>query len=267
MAESTTATDVYNATLVERQNLSDELAIVRIRPDVGRVPAFEPGQFCTVGLPKDDGPSPTGKPRLVRRAYSIASSPLEQEALELYIALVEKGKLTTRLWELQVGDRLFLDPRINGHFTLEAIPEGKDLVLVSTGTGLAPFVSMLRTYRGKGRWRRCVMLHGVRYVRDLGYRAELEQAAADDASVVYLPCVTREPVDSDWAGHRGRVNELLTPEAYVAATGDKLDPKQCHVLLCGNPAMIQTVQLQLEPLGFVESKKDQPGNLHFERYW
>jgi ferredoxin--NADP+ reductase len=271
---STPGTDILNATIIERKDLNEELAIVRIQPDGGVVPDFQPGQFCTIGLPKApeeiDPQSPAvkrGKVPLIRRAYSIASSPMEKDALELYIVLVEAGRLTSKLWELNQGDRLFLDPRINGHFTLEPIPPGKDLIFVSTGTGLAPFISMLRTFRGSGRWRRCVVLHGVRMARDLGYREELTRIAAEDSTVTYIPAVTREPADSDYPGYRGRVNQALEAATYEKLVGAPLDPAHCHVLLCGNPAMIDTVQAELSPLGFTEHKKDQPGTLHFERYW
>lgn len=256
-----------NASIVYRENLTDDLAVVRVKPDEGEVPEFEPGQFITIGLPKpvEGGGAPSG--RLVRRAYSIASAPSQRGYVELYLVLVEKGKLTTRLWELGDHGRVWMDDTAKGHFTLGDAPSDADMVMVSTGTGLAPFVSMLREYRGKGRWRRFIVIHGARFAHDLGYRAELEAVSKEDASVVYIPTVTREPEGSEWKGLRGRVQAVLDEPVFSEHAGVPLDPGSSHVFLCGNPQMIEEVQTTLEGRGFVTQKKDQQGNIHFERYW
>ncbi len=263
-------TDPHNATLTHREDLTNELAIIRIQPDQGPVPEFEPGQFITIGLLKPPaaapGPAPT-RVRLTRRAYSIASSPAVRGYVELYVVLVEKGQLTPRLWNIPVGGQLWMDNKAKGEFTLKGIPTGKDLIMISTGTGLAPYLSMLRTYRGQGRWQRLVIIHGVRLAEDLGYRAELEQISHEDPSIFYIPTVTREPADSSWQGMRGRVGVVLEDQTYQRLVGSALDPAHCHVFLCGNPDMIQSVQAQLEAKGFTTQTRDQPGQIHFERYW
>lgn len=295
---TTTHPELLNAAVVFRQDINPELCIVRISPDSGSVPDFEPGQFITIGLPKDDlppgtpgsspknisvsgndpgtastlPPPPTqGPPRqraaLVRRAYSIASSPNQKDSVELYLVLVKDGRLTPYLWTLQPGERIWMDHQAKGEFTLRNVPPDKDLVLVSTGTGLAPYMSMLRTYRGQSRWRRCVVIHGVRIAQDLGYRQELETLAAQDPTVIYLPTVTREPQDSPWRGQRGRIQALLEPETYRELVGAPLDPQQCHVFLCGNPEMIKATEELLTPRGFTVASKTQPGTIHYERYW
>lgn len=272
--------DPTNASLV-RRDLTPDLAIYEVRPDSGRVPAFKPGQFCTIGLPAEPVALPTGQPanppptgatdrvRLVRRAYSIGSSPDTTDHIELYLVRVRDGKLTPRLWSLPTGGRVYLDPSIKGEFTLDAVPDGKDLVMISTGTGLAPFMSMLRYYgtRSPRKWRRCVVIHGARISDDLGYREELETLAGNDPSIVYLPAVTREPEGSPWKGHRGRVTTLLEHDVFHRATGVQLETATSEVLLCGNPDMIESVRLMLEPRGFVTKTRQQPGNIHFERYW
>jgi ferredoxin--NADP+ reductase len=161
-----------------------------------------------------------------------------------------------------------MDTNIKGNFTLEGIPDGKDLVMVGTGTGLAPFWAMLNTYRGTNRWRKLILIEGCRYVRDLGYYNQLTKIAAGDDSVIYLPTVTREPADSSWQGQRGRVHVILEPNRFKQLTGTTLDPNQCHVLLCGSPQMIDEASENLTKLGFVTKDRDHPdGNLHFERYW
>lgn len=273
---SKTPVEPYNATITEWIDLNDELAIFRVKPDEGPVPEFEAGQFAMLALPRDHPPVadpqqyPPEDPRwkkLVRRAYSIASSPAERDYLEFYVVRVDDGKLTPKFWAGKEGSRLWLDSRINGDFTLEGVPDGKDLVMVSTGTGLAPYVSMYKAYRNTGRWRRFVMVHGVRYQQDLGYREELEQIAEEDESFIYIPMASREPEDGDWSGLRGRVTEVLDPEAYKKHVGAELDPDDAHVYLCGNPAMIDEAEKMLVERGFVVQTKKQPGNLHFERYW
>ena len=267
--------DPTNATLIARDDLTDILSIVRVRPDSGTVPPFTPGQFLRLGLPRPpmpDGPavrpaSRPGRVRLSRRAYSIASSPTVTDSAEFFVVRVEAGELTPRLWEIGTGDRLWMDSAAKGEFSLDLAPPGKDLVMISTGTGLAPFLSMLRTYGGQGRWRRFVLINGARYAADLGYRAEMEAFVRADPTVRYVPLATREPEGSAWTGLRGRVQTALAPATYERLVGAPLDPAECHVFLCGNPQMIDDVQQLLETRGFVTDSRTQKGNIHFERYW
>lgn len=255
-----------NMTLLERVDLNEALAVFRVRPDAG-VPEFEPGQFVVIGLP-DDAPSKTGKLKLIRRAYSIASSPLEKSCLELYIVRVEEGQLTPRLWQLDRGDRLWVGPKVSGRFTLEDVPNHKVLVMVGTGTGVAPFRSMYHRYRGGDRWSRFVLFDGCRHVHDLGFRDEFTELARADPTLLYLPTVTRESADHPWDGLRGRVTSYLQPDEFERLVGEPLTPDRCNVFLCGNPAMIDQCEAELIEQGFVVNGREHPdGTLHFERYW
>ncbi|MFQ5807825.1 MAG: ferredoxin--NADP reductase [Phycisphaerae bacterium] len=266
-----------NATIAERDDLNDNLCVIRVRPDSGRIPEFEPGQFITLGLlyeecsdraaSSDREAPPQARMRSIRRPYSIASSDRGVDYLEFLIVLVERGRLTTRLWKVEQGGRLWMGDRIHGDFTLTGVPADKDLVLVSTGTGIAPYMSMLRRYRGQGRWRRLVMINGVRKVNDLAYREELEAAARRDPTITYIPLVSRARDATEWAGLRGRVQLALASEIYERHVGAPLDSRECHVFLCGNPQMIQGVEKLLVPRGFRLHTKKTPGNLHYERYW
>ena len=250
-----------NATLVGRQDLHPELSIVSIRPDQGPVPPFRPGQFVTLGLPLE--PAERSSPKLTLRPYSVTSAPSMRENVELYVNLVRKGALTPRLWTIHEGGRLYLKPAAGGTFTLDEVRDGKDLVMVATGTGLGPYVSMLRYFRGKDRWRRFVIIHGVRKVADLGYRDELEAAARSDASVLYLPTVTRD----GWPGLQGRVQDVLFTDLYPRRVGAPLSPEQCHVFLCGNPEMVEAVESELVARGFRKHTRRERGNVHKEAYW
>ncbi|MEM9020761.1 MAG: ferredoxin--NADP reductase [Planctomycetota bacterium] len=283
--------DPFNARVVERNLIHDTLAIFRITYE-GAWPEndFEPGQFANLALMPPPaaleaqanaeaeaaatGEAPVrrrpGRVKLVRRAYSIASPPSEKRWLEFYIVAVDEGALTPRLFDLEVGDRLFMDTKFKGHFTLEDVPDDKDLVTVATGTGLAPFLSMYKHYRdAPGRFNKFVFIHGVRVEEDLGYRAYLQQAAKDDPRVVYLPAVSRAPEDSPYTGYRGRVTTMFSDGTYAEAMGRPLNPETDHVLLCGNPAMIDQLEAELvDRDGFVvKSPREKDGNLHFERYW
>lgn len=257
---------VLNATIAGRHDLNERYALLRVRPDEGPVPPFTPGQFVQLGLPRparegeDDG-----RPRLSKRSYSIASSAEDRDGYELFVTLVEEGRLTPELWKLEPGGRCWVGPRALGSFTLDPVPPGKDLVLVATGTGVAPFVSMLRTYARAPRWRRIALIHGVRSASDFGFRDELTERELADPAFRYLPVASREP--EGWRGIRGRVQPLFDSGRFEPLVGWPLDPEACHVFLCGNPAMIESVRELLLPLGFRAGTQDAAGNLHFERYW
>lgn len=283
--------DPLNAKIVEKQLFHDTLGIFRIAYEgEGPKKDFEAGQFANLALmpppevieaqakaeaqAEAKGQAPVrrrpGRVKLVRRAYSIASPPREKRWLEFYIVAVDEGSLTPRLFDLEVGDRLFMDNKMKGHFTLKDVPDGKTLVTVATGTGLAPFLSMYKQYKDTpGRFNKFVFIHGVRVEEDLGYRDELVQMAKEDPRVVYLPAVSRAPEHSTYTGYRGRVTSMFSDGTYERAMGRPLDPQQDHVFLCGNPAMIDQLEAELvERDGFiVKSPRQKDGNLHFERYW
>jgi ferredoxin--NADP+ reductase len=259
----------WNASVSRRRDVSDTARVLWIQPDSGAIQPFEPGQFVQVGWPKPIDPAapPSGRVRWNKRSYSIASSPDEPGAYELYLALVPDGTLTPRMFDLRAGERVWCDDAPKGHFTLERIPSGRHLVCVATGTGVAPFVSMLRRYRGTRRWRKLTIVCGARASADMAYDAELLEAVRNDPTVFYAPVASREPSDSTWSGGRGRVQSTLEDATFLAKTGEPLVPEGTHVLLCGNPTMIDEVRAHLEPRGFVLDTHKAPGNLHFERYW
>ena len=260
-----------NATIVSRREIDDRLAILHVRPDALPIPAFEPGQFVQLGLlqvaPHRPGSKVESPPRLriAKRPYSIASSPLENDHYEFFLALVEEGRLTPELWKVGEGGRCFVDSRAIGKFTLRAVPPGTDLAMVATGTGVAPYVSMLRTYGTDPPWRRAVLVHGARHASELVYDLELEALARSDPRFRYVPVVSRDP--ETWPGVKGHVQVALEPERFAALAGFPLAASDCHVLLCGNPDMIRSARERLLPLGFATPTATAPGNLHYERYW
>jgi len=265
-----------NALVLQRVELTPELMILRVAPDGWELPRFEPGQFAVLGLPgsaprhpladPEDPPAPPE--RLIRRAYSIASPPGERDHLEFYITLVRSGALTPRLWALEPGRALWLGPRIAGVFTLDRVPDEMNVVLVATGTGLAPYMSMLRADLLAHRHRRVAVLHGARHSWDLGYRAELATLDRLMDHFAYVPTISRpdeEPVP--WGGETGYVQELWRRGVLEDRWGFRPTPADTHVLLCGNPAMIEDAVRILAREGFVEHTAERPGQVHVERYW
>ncbi|MEM1097578.1 MAG: ferredoxin--NADP reductase [Planctomycetota bacterium] len=262
-----------NAVVIDRVDHHEDLATFRIAYRDGREPEFKPGQYATLGL---HGPTPEdGKPpKLIRRMYSVASPApgdhVDRKHVSFYIVQVDEGALTPSLFDLKPGDTLFMAERFGGHFTLDPIPADHRVVCVGTGTGLAPFRAMYFTHKDDEpkRWSKFVLLEGCRTAADLAYHDELQAAAAEYPDFVYLPTVTREPEGSSYAGHRGRVTDLLRPERFSELAGFSLDPVNTSVLLCGNPAMIDQVESELTDAGFTtHSKKNPQGTLYFERYW
>ncbi len=252
-----------NAELVARQDWTDGLATFSVRPLDWEFPTFVPGQFTNLALPEgDDWDAETGAN--IRRAYSIASTP-GAETVDFFIRRVDDGALTPRLFDLPIGGKLFLEQRCAGHFTLTGAADSEDLILVGTGTGVAPYRPMLYDRSARARFGRTIILYSDRYVRDLGYVEEFREM--EDESFRFFPTITgQEPADA-WDGLRGRVNKFLEPEAYEALTGKPLSPDRCQIFLCGNPQMIVDVQEKLAPLGFQRHRKRDPGQLHMEKYW
>lgn len=254
-----------NAVVSSRIDLNEELAIFKVRPDSGELPSYLPGQYAELALPEMNVHSPAHERRkLERRSYSIASAPKDLAELEFYIVKVEGGCLTTNLWNLKQNSRLWLGPKIKGKFTLEEVPEGKDLIMVSTGTGLAPFISMLRQHQDNPPWRKVVLVHGARFEKDLGYREELAALQKDKDWFKYLPALTRAP---DWPGLKGRVQKLFENGIIEEALSEKLSQEYSHILLCGNPQMIDDLQVLLASKGLNMHKRKTPGNVHVEKYW
>jgi ferredoxin--NADP+ reductase len=265
-----------NAVVEQRIEVAPGLMVIRVVPVGWDLPRFTPGQFAVLGLPPEaprcslaDPDEGNNKPGvLIRRAYSIASSSVSREYLELYITLVRSGALTPRLFALQPGDRLWLGPKITGRFTLDEAPHDTDLILVATGTGLAPYMSMLRTMLPEGDGRRFAVLLGARHSWDLGYQSELLTMSRQHPSFTYLSIISRpaeEPVP--WGGRAGYVQDLWRGDALERVWEVRPNPGSSRVFLCGNPAMIDDMVAILAEEGFREHSRKTPGHVFVERFW
>jgi ferredoxin--NADP+ reductase len=233
--------EAYNATLVRRKDDTPDLASFWVRFDGEPVP-FEPGQYMTTGVFVDG--------KLLQRPYSVASSPRRAaDGYELYVRLVPVMRFTEALWRLPVGHRMrMIGPK--GRFMLEA-DDDRTHLFVSTGTGIAPFISMMRTLLIDGAPRPVVLVNGVSYAHDLGYREPLEAwERTGEYPVTYVPTVSRpgDPANAGWRGRTGRVEAIVGD--LCGELG--LQPERTVVYICGNPDMILNVERELMGLGFPE---------------
>jgi len=270
-------TNELNAVVAQRIELGPGLLILRVAPVGWELPPFKPGQFAVLGLPpeaardpfSDPADDPPHKPgALIRRSYSIASSSAERQYLEFYLTLVRSGALTPRLFALKVGERLWLGPKLTGVFTFDQAPAAANLVMIATGTGLAPYMSQLRSDLKGDHPRRIAVLHGARHSWDLGYRAELVTMERLCPNLTYIATVSRpeeEPVP--WAGPTGYVQDLWARRCLDAVWGFRPSPADSHIFLCGNPAMVDDMTSMLVGEGFKEHSRMRPGEIHVEKFW
>jgi ferredoxin--NADP+ reductase len=269
---------VLNAIVTLRNEVSPWLMILQVVPDGWELPDYLPGHFTSLGLPgsakrcalAEPEISPADPEKLIKRVYCIASSPANREFLEFYIALVPGGALSPRLFNLKIGDRIWLSPKVNGKFTYDdsQVPEGANLVLMATGSGLAPFISMLSTYLSSQPKRRVAIIHGARHSWDLGYRSILMTMQHLRSNVTYIPVISRpdkEPVP--WNGASGYVQNVWKSGAIEKVWGFKPNPDNTHVFMCGSPQMSEEMLEILSQEGFKENRKNEPGQVHVEKYW
>jgi ferredoxin--NADP+ reductase len=265
-----------NAIVVQRIEVSPGLIIMRVVPDGWELPDFEPGQYAVLALPGDAARTrvsdPERQPRppdkLIKRAYSIASSSKAKDFMEFYVSLVPSGELTPRLFKLRSGDRVWLSPKAKGVFTLDELEAGRHIAFLATGTGLAPYMSMLRTHLVCGTPTHAAVLHGARHSWDLGYRSELMTLRQICSNFSYLPTISRpESEAAAWTGQTGYLQDLWRSGALSEAWGFAPTPETTDVFICGNPAMVDAMVAILAAEGYVEHSRRQPGQIHVERYW
>lgn len=222
---------------------------------------FRSGEFVMLGLPGE------GKPIL--RAYSIAS-PSWADHLEFLSIKVADGPLTSKLQKIQPGDAVYLGRKPTGTLVADALLPGARLFLLSTGTGLAPFMSLIRDPEIYERFREIVVVHSARQVSDLAYRHELESRLADDEFIgpmakeqlIYRPTVTREPFPT-----QGRIGDLIdSGDVFAGVSGAaEFNPAIDRVMLCGSMAMIKELAVRFEAMGFDEGSNAKPGHFVIER--
>ena len=239
------------ASIVSRTDSAPDLWIVRIRPEIDF--PYRPGQYVTVGLPSNG--------KVLERPYSICSSP-QEDHLELFIERVQSGALSDRLFQLGVGSEVIIRRIPKGVFLKEAPLIDQPNMFISTVTGIAPFISLLRTHSarariGLGAPARVVVLQGAAKSTEFGYADELISLQREFDWFSYVPTVSRPAEDPGWAGERGRVEDVLRKHADAAG----MYPSFGGFFLCGHPGMISAARQVLRRAGFDD------GVIREEQYW
>jgi ferredoxin/flavodoxin---NADP+ reductase len=240
-----------SATIVSRRDLAPDLWVIRLRPEVEL--QFRPGQYVTIGLPHNG--------RVIERPYSICSSPAEEE-IELFIERVPEGELSEPLYGLDVGSEMVVRKRTKGLFLKDAPLESQPHLFVATVTGIAPFVSILRSLAVKakaGEWTPVpvLALQGAAKSEELGYAEELQQLEQEHEWFRYVPTVSRPWEDPEWRGELGRVDDVLRKYA------EAIDVRSGHgaAFLCGHPGMIANARAILRRAGLGDKE------IREEQYW
>jgi ferredoxin-NADP reductase len=242
---------VYNASLVRREDETESLAYFWVRFDGDPTP-FEPGQYMTIGVMVDG--------KIVQRPYSVASPPIESgsSGYEFYVRLVQGGTFTPLLWRMPIGQKMrMIGPK--GKFMLTPGDE-RTHIFISSGTGNAPFVSMMKQALADGTTPRAVFLNGVSYQHEIGYRDLVEGwQRTGEYPVIYVPTVSRpaDPMNASWPGRTGRVETILEP--VLDELG--LTAANSVAYICGNPDMINAAEETLLGRGYP------PEQVHKELYW
>ncbi len=237
--------------IVYRKDYAEDLWVMRLRP--GQKLVFRPGQYATLGVEQGT--------QLVERPYSIVSSPLEDE-IEFFFELVAEGGLTPLLHKFQVGDTLWMRRQAKGLFTLDGKSGHKQHYLVATVTGVAPYMSMVRTLAreaqdGKPPDLRMVLMQGASRSWEFAYREELEALSKESNWLRYIPTVSRPWEDAAWKGEVGRIEDVL--RKYLDSL--ELEPSTTTTYLCGHPKMIENSRAILKRRGFAKE------SIREELYW
>ena len=239
--------------VVERTEWTENLSSLKVE---AALPAFQAGQFVKIGL--DCGGEIVGRP------YSLVNAP-QESLLEFYFSIVPEGPLSPRLAHLKAGDELLVAAQASGFLVLAEVPPATHLWLLSTGTGIGPFLSILKTAEPWQRFQRVVLVHAVRQAGELSYRHSIAALAEEHRQkFCYIPFVSRERVDYALAG---RIPDALQDKRLEARAGISIDAKNSHVMLCGNPAMVEDVTALLKARGLAKHKRREPGQISAETYW
>jgi ferredoxin/flavodoxin---NADP+ reductase len=234
--------------VVENRHWTEALFTLRVE---GAPLEFEAGQFVRIALDIDG--------ERIARPFSMVNAPGEAR-LEFYGVIVPQGPLSPVLARLQAGDALFVAPNPAGFLVLSEVPAAQTLWLLSTGTGIAPFVAMVRAGTPWAKFENVVLVHAVRHARELVYRDEIVAVPR----VRYVPIVSREDAPG---ALRGRIPKLVREGRLEGETGLKLAPETAQVMLCGNPDMLKDTTAVLAERGLRKNRRRTPGHITVESFW
>lgn len=241
--------------VIENRHWTDTLFSLRVEaPKL----AFEAGQFVRIALDTKEGDEGSR----VARPFSFVNPP-EDPVLEFYGVIVPEGPLSPRLDKLRAGDTLHVASNPAGFLVLSEVPDTRTLWLVATGTGVAPFLSILRTETPWRRFREVVLVHAARHARELVYRDMIDKLRRE-RGLRYVTFVSREAAPGSLAG---RIPAAVRDGRLEKAAGTKLTPETSHVLLCGNPQMLKDTGAALAERGMRKHRRRTPGHITVESFW
>ncbi len=242
-----------DAKVIENIHWTDTLYSLRIEGDID---PFEAGQFGRLGLMIDD--------QIVGRPYSFVNPP-DSDYHEFYSITVDEGLLSPALAKLEAGDHVYLGKKPNGFLVLSEIPDGEDLWMMSTGTGIGPFLSILKTQTPWQRFKRCILVHGVRKAEELTYQKTIQLIKADhEDQFDYVPFVSREPTEFTISG---RIPAAIKDGRLEERVQLKIEDGKSQIMLCGNPDMVKDARVILQDRGLKKNLRRTPGNISTENYW
>ena len=239
--------------VVENKHWTDRLYSLRINANID---PFIAGQYGRIGLDVDG--------EIIGRPYSFVNAPNES-TYEFYSIIVPQGPLSPRLFRLQAGDSIWIDKRVNGFFTLNEIPTGRDIWMLSTGTALGPFLSILKSDEVWNRFKNIVLVHAVRYSKELTYQETIQQFSEKQPNrFQMIPFVSRE--DTDFA-MSGRIPAAIANGMLEQRAGIEITPEYSQVMICGNPNMLVDTRNALKEKGLKKNLRRSPGQITTESYW
>jgi ferredoxin--NADP+ reductase len=223
---------------------------------------FTPGHYTRIGLGDAEG-------KLVWRPFSVVSATCDQY-LEFVAVLVPGGKFSDLLAGIRAGAQVHVDKASYGFLTIDQFAPGEDLWLLASGTGLGPFISILRDPQTWAAFRTVVVVHSVRDAAELAYRNEIAAIAYEEPTTIepgrlkYLPVVTRESCPG---ALNARIPQLIEDGRLESAAAMSLDPRRSRIMVCGNPDLAQALRRHLVARDFHVNRRAMPGQLAFEKYW
>ncbi|WP_343154769.1 FAD-binding oxidoreductase [Buchnera aphidicola (Pseudoregma panicola)] len=219
---------------------------------------FKAGQFTKIAILKNG--------KKIQRAYSYVNSP-KNKNLEFYVTYVKNGVITKHLYDLNPGNKIIISKKSFGFFTLTEIPKTKYLWMISTGTAIGPYLSILQ-YGGKEikKFNKIILIHAVRYKNQLNYKKILKKIKLKYNNFIFQKVVSREKLNKKYLF--GRIPKLLNDNVIEKKMNIKINNKNSHFMICGNPDMVKdTKQILIKKYKLKKNLRKLPGNITTENYW
>lgn len=217
---------------------------------------FIAGQYAKISLIIDN--------KEVERPYSFVNSP-NDPILEIYSVSVPNGPLSTALQKLKKGDQINISPNGNGFLILNEVPKVKNIWMLATGTGIGPYLSILKTEDSWKNFEKVILVHAVRYNKELTYQKTIKDLKEKyGKKFIYITFVSREKVENSLSG---RIPQSINNGSLEKKANIKILPSNSHIMMCGNPEMLKDTTIELKKIGLKKHRRSSPGHITTENYW